>query len=294
MRVFVTGASGFIGSALLPELLGHGHQVLGLSRSDEDQARLEAAGIHVHPGSLDDTETLRSGAAAADGVIHLAFKHDFADFAGAVNTDQQAIAAMGEALVGSGKPLVIASPVVGVAPGRVATEQDVPDPAINLRARSAQQTLALRERGVRSLVVRLAPTVHDLGDGGFVRTLVEVARRQGVSGYVAGGQNRWSAVHRQDAARLFRLALESAPAGTVLHAVAEEGISAREIAATIGLHLPLQSIANDDVAAHFGWIGRFFSADAPASSAQTRAALGWGPTHRGLMDDLEHGDYFRP
>ncbi len=296
MRVFVTGASGFIGSALIPELLGNGHQVLGLARSDTAASALEAAGAQVQRGSLDDPQSLRAGAGAADGVIHLAFKHDFSDFVGAVDTDQQAIAALGEALAGTGRPLVIASGILGAAPGRTVTEQDVPDPAINLRARSAHQTLALEARGVRPVVVRLSPTVHDLNDPGFVRTLVEVARRQGVSGYIAGGQNRWPAVHRQDAARLFRLALESAPAGSVLHAVAEEGIAAHEIAATIGrhLHLPVQSISTDDAAAHFGWIGRFFSADAPASSAQTRAALGWEPIHRGLMDDLEHGDYFRP
>ena len=296
MRVFVTGASGFIGSALVPELFGDGHQVLGLARSDAAASALEAAGAQVQRGSLVDPHSLRDGARAADGVIHLAFKHDFSDFVGAVDTDQQAIAALGEALADTGRPLVIASGILGAAPGRTATERDVPDPANNLRARSAQQTLALEERGVRPVVVRLSPTVHDLNDPGFVRTLVEVARRQGVSGYVADGLNRWPAVHRQDAARLFRLALESAPAGSVLHAVAEEGVAAREIAATIGqrLQVPVQSIASDDAAAHFGWIGRFFSADAPASSAQTRASLGWEPTHRGLMADLEHGDYFRP
>ena len=296
MRVFVTGASGFIGSAVVPELLAAGHEVVGLARSDTAAAALEGAGAQVQRGSLDDPDSLRAGAAASDGVIHLAFKHDFSDFAGALRSDQGAIAALGEALAGTGRPLVIASGILGAAPGQVVTEQDVADPAVNPRAGSAAQTLALAGQGVRPSVVRLSPTVHDLGDPGFIRTLVEVARRRGASAYIGDGQNRWPAVHRQDAARLFRLALEAAPAGAVLHGVAEEGIATRDIAQAIGRHLglPVVPVAPEDAPAHFGWLGHFFGVDAPASNRWTRETLAWEPTHRPLMDDLERGDYFRP
>lgn len=295
MRVFVTGASGFIGSALVSELLSHGHQVLGLARSDAGAVALEAAGAQVQRGALDDLDSLRAGAQASEGVAHLAFQHDFSDYAGAMRLDAGAVATFGEVLAGTGRPLVIASGILGLAPGRVATENDVADSAINARAQSAADTVALARQGVRSSVVRLAPTVHGQGDHGFVRTLIEIARQKGQSGYIGDGQNRWPAVHRQDAARLFRLALESAPAGSVLHGVAEEGLSARTIAETIGRHLkvPTVSVAPEDMDAHFGWIGRFFSLDAPASNVLTRERLGWQPTHTTLMEDLERGDYFR-
>jgi nucleoside-diphosphate-sugar epimerase len=307
MRVFVTGASGWIGSAVVPELIGSGHQVVGLARSDASAAALTAAGAEVQRGGLDDLETHGSAAAASDGVIHLAFKHDLAfsgDFEGAANADRRAIQALGEALVGSDRPFLIASGTLGVAPGRVATERDTPDldsattlwtggPAI--RAGNAQITLALAARGVRSSVVRLPPTNHGDGDNGFMATLVSIARDKGVSGYIGDGTNRWPAVHRLDSARLFRLALEGAPAGSALHAVADEGVPIRDIAEVIGRHLdiPVVSISRDDAGEHFTWLAGFLGVDSPASSALTREWLGWQPTHPGLIEDLDEGHYFR-
>ncbi len=294
MRVFVTGASGFIGSAVVPELMGAGHQVLGLARSDASASALAATGAEVLRGSLEDLGSLRQGAEQADGVVHLAYIHDFSQMAAAAQADRTAIETFGAALEGTNKPLVIASGILGLATGRVATEHDRPDLSAHPRGASAQATLALESRGVRSSVVRLAPTVHGAGDGGFIATLIGIARAKGVSGYIGEGNNCWTAVHRLDAARLFRLALEQAPAGSVLHGVAEEGIPVRAIAETIGEHLnlPVVSVPPDQAAEHFGWLGRFLAADAPASSALTRELLGWQPNHAGLLADMVDGGYF--
>jgi nucleoside-diphosphate-sugar epimerase len=305
MRVFVTGASGWIGSAVVPELIGAGHEVTGLARSDASAAALTAAGAEVRRGTLDDLDGLRSAAAAADGVIHLAFKHDIAfsgDFQGAADADRRAVETFGEALAGSGRPFVIASGTLGLVPGRVATERDGRDPgsAAHLsggpqtRLGTAQVTLSLASRGVRSSVVRLPPTVHGEGDNGFMAALVGIARDKGVSGYIGDGSNRWPAVHRFDAAHLFRLALEKAPAGSALHAIADEGVPVRAIADVIGRHLdlPVAAIAPEDAAGHFGWLAAFLAVDSPASGALTRELLGWQPTHPGLIDDLDKGHYF--
>ena len=300
MRVFVTGASGWIGSAVVPELIDARHQVVGLARSDTSAAALAAAGAEVHRGTLDDLDSLRSAAEASDGVIHLAFKHDLVfsgNFQAAADADRRAIEAFGEALAGSDRPLVIASGVLGLAPGRVATERDGhgPAPAVSPRLANAEFVLALASRGVRSSVVRLAPTVHGEGDNGFVATLVRIARDKGVSGYLGDGLNRWTAVHRLDAARLFRLALEKGPAGSTLHGVAEEGVAIRDIAEVIGrqLDLPVLAISHEDADEHFGWLAGFLAPDSPASSALTRELLGWQPTHPGLIEDLDEGHYFR-
>jgi nucleoside-diphosphate-sugar epimerase len=306
MRVFVTGASGWIGSAVVPELIGTGHKVIGLARSDDSAAAFVAAGAEVHRGSLDDLDSLRSAASATDGVIHLAFKHDLAftgDFLGAADADRRAVETFGEALAGSDRPLVIASGTLGVAPGRVATERDGHgDPSIAAfgegpRARwaTAEYVLSLASRGVRSSVMRLPPTVHGDGDHGFVATLVAIARDKGVSGYIGDGSNRWPAVHRLDSARLFRLAVEEAPAGSTLHAAADQGVPIRDVAEVIGRHLelPVVSISPEDAGEHFTWLAHFLAADSPASSALTREMLGWQPTHPGLIDDLDQGHYFQ-
>ena len=307
MRVFVTGASGWIGSAVVPELLAAGHQVTGLARSDASAQALTAAGAQVQRGTLDDLDVLRDAAAASDGVIHLAFKHDLAftgDFQGAAGADRRAVELFGEVLAGSDRPLVIASGTLGVAPGRVATERDGhdPDPALAAahgsgpatRMATAEFTLSLASRGVRSSVMRLPPTNHGDGDNGFMATLVAIARDQGASGYVGDGANRWPAVHRLDSAHLFRLAVEKAPAGSTLHAVADEGVPIRDVAEVIGRHLdvPLVSVPAEQAADHFTWLGGFIGLDAPASSALTRELLGWQPTQPGLIDDLGKGHYF--
>jgi nucleoside-diphosphate-sugar epimerase len=296
MRVFVTGASGFIGSAIVPELIGAGHQVLGLARSDASAAAVAAAGAEVHRGALDDLDSLRAGAAASDGVIHTAFIHDFSDIAASGRTDQRAVEALGAALEGSDRPLVVTSGTGAIAPGRVATERDAgdPDSAGGHRIPSEVTTLSLAERGVRSSVLRLPPSVHDEGDHGFVGTLIDIARDKGVSGYIGDGSNRWAAVHRLDAARLFRLALEAAPAASVLHGAADEAVPVRAIAEVIGCHLdlPVVAIATEDAAGHFGWLAGFLGADVPATSALTRELVGWQPTHAGLIDDLDQGHYF--
>ncbi|WP_223653036.1 SDR family oxidoreductase [Hymenobacter psoromatis] len=291
MRVFVTGATGFIGSAVVQELLGAGHQVLGLSRSDKGNQALTAAGAEVHRGSLDDLDSLRSGAAAADGVIHLAFIHDFSQYAAAGETDRRAIEAMGEALAGTNKPLVVTSGLAGLASGRLATEADTP---ASMGRVSEPTALAQVARGVRATVVRLAPSVHDDGDYGFVPALINIAREKGAAAYIGDGQNRWPAVHRLDAARLFRLALERGVAGGRYHGAADEGIPMRDLAAVIGRHLnvPVLTKSPEEAAEHFGWMALFAGLDMPATSARTQQELGWQPTHKGLLADLEEGSYF--
>jgi nucleoside-diphosphate-sugar epimerase len=295
MRVFVTGATGFVGSAIVLELLRAGHQVVGLVRSDQAAASLAAAGAEVHRGALDDPVGLRRGAADSDGVIHTAFVHDFANFGSAVQTDRRAIEAIGEALAGSDRPLVVTSGTGFLPPGRLVTEADSPDPeSPNPRGASEPVALAFAERGVRVSVVRL-PLVHGEGDHGFLSALVGIARAKGVSAYPGDGTNRWPAVHRLDAAHLFRLALQAAPPGTRLHAVAEEGVPFRDIAEIIGRHLklPVSAVPAEQADGHFGWLGHFVSLDTQASSALTRRRLGWRAVRSGLIPDLEVGHYFR-
>ncbi|MFG2916641.1 SDR family oxidoreductase [Kitasatospora sp. NPDC048298] len=300
MRIFVTGASGWIGSAVVPALIGAGHQVVGLARSDTSAAALTAAGAEVVRGSVDDLTVLRNAAAASDGVIHLAFKHDIAftgDFPGAAEADRRAVDTFGDALAGTDRPFVLASGVAGLTLGRAATERDMPvidGSPMSIRSATAQAALALASRGVRSSVVRLSPTCHGEGDNGFMAALVATARARGVSGYLGDGANRWPAVHRLDAARLFRLAVEKAPAGSVLHGVAEEGVAIREVAEVIGRHLdvPVTSVAPEAAAEHFAWLGAFLGIDAPTSSTLTRDLLNWQPTHPGLLEDLDKGHYF--
>jgi nucleoside-diphosphate-sugar epimerase len=296
MRFFMTGASGWIGSAAAKDLLASGHEIVGLVRSEDSAAALRAAGVQAVAGTLDDLDTLGTAAADSDGVVHLAFRHDIAfsgDFQGAVDADRRAIETFGDALAGTDRRLIVASGTLGLAPGRVGTECDRPDPAIHPRIANAHLTLALTERGVRSSVIRFAPTVHGPGDHGFTATLVEIARRTGVAGYVGDGSNRWPAVHRLDAAQLVRLAAENAPAGAVLHATDEDGIPARDIAAAIGrqLGVPVASIPASDAANHFGFLAELFAMDAPASSTLTRELLGWTPTHAGLLADIGAGSY---
>ncbi|TKC96332.1 SDR family oxidoreductase [Polyangium fumosum] len=292
MRIFLTGASGFIGSAIVPELVRAGHRVLGLARSDASAERLVAAGVDVHRGSLTDLDGLRRGAAACDGVIHCAFSHDdFNDYAGNCEKDRGAIEALGSALVGSDRPLVIASGLARFTRGHVATDDETPDTSTGgLRTASERLAFSFASRGVRVSSLRLPPSVHGDGDHGFVPMLIEIARKTGRSGYVGEGENRWPAVHRIDAARLFVLALEKAPAGARLHAVGDEGIPTRDIADVIGrkLGLPVESVP----APHFGWLGAFFALDTPASSALTQERFGWKPEQAGLLADLEHGTYF--
>ncbi|MBZ5736986.1 SDR family oxidoreductase [Nocardioides mangrovi] len=293
MRVFVTGASGFVGSAVVPELLSHDHQVVGLARSDAAAATITDLGGEVLRGDVTDLDVLRAGATDADAVVHLAFRHDLmfgGDAAGAAASDRAAIETFGEALAGTGKALTIASGTAMLAPGRVATEEDVPLETGHVAARGANSvlTLALADRGVRSSVVRLTPTVHDAGDNGFIPTVIGIARQQGVSAYIGDGTQRWPAVHRRDAARLFRLAIEQASAGTVLHAVGEEGVPLREVAELIGerLELPVTSITAEEAPAHFTFLAGFLGSDVPASSARTQELLDWHPTGVGLLEDM--------
>lgn len=305
MRVFVTGASGWIGSAVVPELLRAGHDVIGLARSDASATRLHGAGAAVVRGDLDDVAALAGAAAASDGVIHLAFAHELAfggNFAAAAATDRRAVEAMGAALADSGRPMVLASGMLGLTAGRVASEEDglIAGPEVRAnpagrRAATALLALSLRGVGVRASVLRFPPTVHGDGDHGFIATLVGIARRQGVAGYVADGTNRWPAVHRADAARLARLAVEAAPAGSVLHAVADEGVGFRAIAEAMAwkLAIPTKSVAPEDAAGHFGFLSHFVALDSPATATATRELLGWEPTGPSLLDDLGKEHYYR-
>ncbi|MFI0900263.1 SDR family oxidoreductase [Streptomyces sp. NPDC020983] len=299
MRVFVTGASGHLGSAVVPELLHAGHQVVGLARSDTSAAALTAAGAEVHRGDLDDLDGLAAAAAAADGVIHLAFKHEamFAgDFDSAVTADLRAVEALADALAGTGKPLVATSGTMLLAFAGLqgaATEADVMDAGPRIDAENA--VVALAERGIRSSVVRLSPTVHStLDHKGFIPTLISLARSKGVSAYAGDGANRWPAVHTLDAARLYRLALESATAGSRLHGVDDQGVPFREIAEAIGrgLNLPVAGIPATGADAHFGFLSGHVTADNPSSNVLTRDILGWKPVQPGLIEDLGQGHYF--
>jgi nucleoside-diphosphate-sugar epimerase len=294
MRVFVTGASGWIGSAVVAELLGAGHEVVGLARSDSSATAVAALGAEVRRGDLTDLDSLRAGAEDSEGVVHLGYHHDFSQMAEAAEMDRAAIDVLGAALTGSGGPLVIASGTLGLAPGRVGTETDRPDPGIHPRVANAVRALAFAEHGVRASAVRFAPTVHGDGDHGFIAVLVDIAREQRVSAYVDDGANRWPAVHRLDAADLVRRVVEDAPAGSVVHAVAEEGVPTRTIAEAIGrgLDVPVRSVPAAGAMDHFGWMGRFFGADAPASNTLTRELLSWEPSHQGLIADLDEGHYF--
>lgn len=295
MKIFVTGATGFVGSAIVQELISAGYQVLGLARSDAGVQSVTAAGAEAHRGDLEDLESLRSGAAAADAVIHTGFIHDFSKFAKSCEVDRQAIEALGSALEGSDRPLIVTSGLALVAKGRLATEEDPPVPVSASYPRASETAaVALRARGVNATVVRLAASVHGDGDHGFVPFLIRVARERGVSAYIGNGLNRWAAVHRLDAARLYRLVLEKGSAGSCYHGVAEEGVPLREIAAVIGKHLgvPIVSKAPEEAAGHFGSLASFIAMDMAASSKRTREMLGWEPTQPGLIADLDRPSYF--
>jgi nucleoside-diphosphate-sugar epimerase len=297
MRVFVTGATGFIGQVVVQELLSAGHQVLGLARSDKGAESLAALGVEVHRGSLDDLDSLKRGASASDGVVHLAFIHDFSDYEGNCRVDRLAIETMGAALAGSNRPLIITSGTLLLPQGRQVTEEDTPDLTAAAAARGASELLALSlvSQGVRPSVVRLPPTNHGDGDHGFIPQLIAIAREKGVSAYIGDGLNRWPATHRLDAVRVFQLALDKGSAGSTFHAVAEEGVSIKDIAAIIGkqLNVPVVSKTKEEAQQHFGWLGFALAGDNPTSSAKTREQLGWSPVHPSLISDLKEGTYFR-
>ena len=296
MRVFITGATGFIGSTIVQELIGKGHQVLGLARSDAAAESLVAAGAQVHRGDLEDLESLRRGAAMSDGVIHLAFIHDFTDYEANCEIDRRAIEALGSALVGSDRPLIVTSGVVFIAPGRLTTEDDVADPSRGIpRIASEQAAASVASRGVSISVVRL-PQVHDRDKQGLITPMIDLAREKGVSAYVGEGTNRIAAVHLLDAAHLYVLALEKNYAGARYHAVAEEGVTTHDVAEVIGrrLNIPVVAKAPAEAASHFGWLSFFVGLDGPASSAQTRERLGWRPVGPGLIADLEQARNLQP
>jgi nucleoside-diphosphate-sugar epimerase len=296
MRIFVTGATGFIGSAIVRELLTAGHKVLGLARSAAAADTLARLGIEAHRGDLSDTESLAAGARACEGVIHTAFNHDWSTTTreAAALTDRRAVEALAGALEGSGKSLVVTSATALLAPGRNGTEEHAPGSAATPRAASEAAVLAAAGRGVRGSIVRLPPSVHGTGDHGFVPMLIDIARRTGISAYVGDGANRWPAVHRLDAARLFRLALEKGAPGARLHGAAEEGVPMRAIAQTIGtvLGVPVRGLAEDEARTHFDWFAHFVAIDNPVSSAITRNTLGWRPQEPELLADMMESGYF--